>query len=76
MSVGGDCTVIETGPLEVAPDASFTMMVIVLLAGPVGVPRIGTELVRLSPIVNPVGSVPEVIVQVNGLLPPLALMFA
>jgi hypothetical protein len=54
--------------------ASTTLKVTGLLPGPVGIPEMVTELAVLDPSVIPAGSVPEDRVQVNGLLPPLALI--
>ncbi len=56
----------------VLPTASVTLIVTVALP-PVGVPLMVTELVVLDPIDKPGGSVP-VTLQVNGAVPPLALM--
>jgi hypothetical protein len=52
------------------------MIVMELVPAWVGVPTIVTELPVLAPSESPAGSVPEVMLQVNGPLPPLALIVA
>ena len=75
-SAGGGWTVIVRPWLAAAPVESFTMIVMELVPAWVGVPTIVTELPVLAPSESPAGSVPEVMLQVNGPLPPLALIVA
>jgi hypothetical protein len=52
------------------------MTVNVLLPDPVGSPAIATELPVLPCSESPAGSEPEEMLQVKGVLPPVALMVA
>jgi hypothetical protein len=63
----GAFTVIVSAWLSELPAASVTWNVIDPLPPPVGVPEI-TPVLPLK--LNPAGRVPEVMVQVNGLVPP------
>ena len=76
VSGGGGLTVIVSAWVAETPVASTTLKVTGLLPGPVGVPEIVTEFVVLDPMVIPAGSVPEEMLHVNGLVPPLALIVA
>jgi len=63
---GGGFTVIVMAWLAVTPVASATWKVTLALPAPVGIPLMAPPLLR----VRPKGRVPEVIVHLNGEVPP------
>ena len=66
-------TVMVIARLKDKPAASVTSHVTELLLAPVGVPVIAPVLL---PRLSPAGSVPEVMVHLNGLVPPFTLRVA
>jgi hypothetical protein len=73
---GGAFTVRVSAWVAVFPAASAILIVMFATVWPVGVPATVTELELLALNDRPAGSVPEVRLQVNGLVPPVALMVA